>query len=216
MTTDRLIIIGSCVPVFLTVIYAAICYRRMNRALRLFSWFLFVSGVIQAVSLVLWFLSKNNMPLLHMYVAAGFISLAVFYHHVLRDFIDQRLMVALGAGFLVFTVLNSLFLQSIYTFNSYALTLESVIILIFAVSTLLLGQHEVTSENQRQGFASLNWINAGLLIFYTSDILIFYFGDSLIDFFPSYMNRYAWVAHSFFSAMMYSCFFIGIWKSQKS
>lgn len=216
MTTARLIILGSCIPVFITVIYAAICYRRMNRALRLFSWFLFISGVIQAASLVLWFLSKNNMPLLHVYVAAGFISLAIFYHHVLRDFIDRRLMVLLAGSFLGFTVLNSLFLQPVYTFNSYALTAESVIILIFAVSTLLLGQHEVTSENQRQGFASLNWINAGLLIFYTSDILIFYFGDSLIDFFPSYMNRYAWVAHSFFSAMMYGCFFIGIWKSQKN
>lgn len=216
MTTAQLIIIGSCIPVFITVIYAALCYRRMNRALRLFSWFLFISGVIQAVSLVLWFQSINNLPLLHVYVAAGFISLALFYSHVLRDFIDPQLMYIFMAVFLVFTVLNSLFLQSVYTFNSYALTAEAVILIIFSISTLLLGQHEVTSENQRQGFASLNWINSGLLIFYTSDILIFYFGDSLIDLFPTYMNRYAWVTHSFFSAIMYSCFFIGLWKSQKS
>lgn len=216
MNTARLIIIGSCIPVFATVIYAACCYRRLNKALRLFSWFLFISGIIQALSLAMWFMSKNNMPLLHLYVIAGFLSLALFYNHLLRDFIDQRLMIFLVAGFLVFTVLNSLFLQPVSTFNSYALTVESVIVIIFSVSTLMLGQHEVTRENQRQGFASLNWINSGLLIFYTSDILIFYFGDSLIDFFPSYMNRYAWVAHSFFSAMMYSCFFIGLWRSQKS
>jgi hypothetical protein len=216
MNTTKLIIIGSCIPVFTSVIYAACCYRRLNPALRLFSWFLFISGIIQAVSLVLWFMSVNNLPLLHIYVAAGFLALALFYNYLLRDFIDQRLMLFLIASFLCFTLLNSVYVQPVDTFNSYALTVESVVIIIFSISTLMLGQHEVTRENQRPVFASLNWINSGLLIFYTSDILIFYFGDSLIDFFPTYMNRYAWVAHSFFSAIMYSCFFIGLWKSQKN
>lgn len=216
MNSTQLIIIGSCVPVFVAALYAAFLYRELNRALRLFSLFLFISGTVQAVSLWMWFMGMNNLPLLHVYVAAGFTALALFYNHLLRDFIDQRLMAFLVGGFLCFTVLNSLFLQSVYTFNSYALTAESVIVLIFSISTLMLGQHEVPRENRRTDFASLNWINAGLLIFYTSDILIYYFGDALIDLFPSYMNEYAWTAHAFFSAIMYSCFIIGLWKSPKN
>lgn len=216
MNVIQFIIIGSCVPVFAATIYAVYRYRHLNKSLRLFCLFLFISGLVQAVSLWLWFAGTNNLPLLHFYVAAGFTALALFYKHLLRDFINQQLMIFLIAGFLCFTLFNSLFLQSIYTFNSYALTVESVVIIIFSISTLMLGQHEVTREKRRKDFASLNWINAGLLIFYTSDILIYYFGNTLIDLFPSYMNEYAWTAHSFFSAIMYSCFFIGLWKSPKN
>lgn len=216
MNTTELIICGSCVPVFVTVLYAAFLYRNLKPELRIFSWFLFLSGVIQAVSLIMWFMNRNNMPLLHFYVAAGFLLLALFYHHILRDFIGKRLMFFLIAGFLAFTTFNSLFIQSIFTFNSYARTLESVLIIIFSLSTLMLAQHEVMSKSGKHEFGSLNWINSGLFIFYASNILIFYFGESLINFFPSYMNRYTWVAHSFFSVIMYTCFFVGLWKSQKN
>jgi hypothetical protein len=216
MNVTQLIIIGSCLPVFATVALALLRYKSFSTALRIFSWFLFISGIIQAISLVLWFMNKNNMPLLHVYVATGFLSLALFYKHILHDFIGKRLMISLIVGFLCFTIFNSLFIQSIYTFNSHARTLESILIIIFSLSTLMLAQHEVTKESKKQAFISLNWINSGLLIFYASNILIFYFGESLINFFPSYMNEYAWVLHSFFSAIAYCCFFVGLWKSQKN
>ena len=212
----RWIILLSCIPVFATAAYACVYFRRLDEKLRVFSWFLFLSGIVQLVSVILWWFRYNNMPLLHLYVAAGFVCLAWFYKTVLRDFIDRRVINAIIGVFLVFTFINSLFFQSVLTFNSYALTLEAVFIIIFSLSTFILSKHEILKDVNLSTFRSINWINAGLFLFYTSDILLFYFGDAITDYFPAYMNRYTWVAHSFFSVIMYSCFFIGLWRSQKN
>jgi membrane protein implicated in regulation of membrane protease activity len=72
------------------VAYAALCFKKAGTELRVFSYFIFFSGIIQFLSLLLWFLGKNNMPLLHIYVAAGFLLLAWFYRTLLRNFINPK------------------------------------------------------------------------------------------------------------------------------
>jgi hypothetical protein len=62
----------------------------------------------------------------------------------------------------------------------------------------------------------LTWINSGLFIYYVSSLLIFYFGQVITDTFSKELNRYMWIFHAFFSLVMYSCFFVGLWKRPKS
>ncbi len=213
---SKWIILFSCLPVFAATVYAALNYSRLEGKFRVFSWFLFFSGVIQLVSLVMWLYGLNNLPLLHLYVAAGFCGLALFYREVFRGFIPPRLMYIIMGAFLLFTGVNSLFVQPVFTFNSYALTSEAVLVVIFSLSTMLLLQHEVLRTTDMASFRGLNWINAGLFTYYTSTILVFYFGERLIGYFPTYMNRYVWTINSFFSVIMYCCFIIGLWKSRKN
>src|SRR4051812_35471921 len=103
------IILLSCIPVFAATTYAALFYKRLKKELQIFSWFLFLSGLVQLVSVILWWYNINNMPLLHLYVAAGFVCLAWFYKTVLGDFIDRRIIPGITLIFLVFTIFNSLF-----------------------------------------------------------------------------------------------------------
>lgn len=62
---------------------------------------------------------------------------------------------------------------------------------------------------------SINWINSGIFIYYASSLLIFHFGDIITKLAPSSMVDITWVVYSFFSMVMYGCFFIGIWKIQR-
>lgn len=174
--------------------------------------FLFLSCTIEIAAMVFWWNGKNNLPLLHVYVAAGFIVLAGLYGQVLRDFISRRILFVVMILFLLFTLLNSIFIQNIFTFNSYALTAESILVIIFSFFTLVLSQHEVFRDKQNKGFASIRWINAGLLIYYSSSLLLFYFGDIVNKSFPVYLSQYTWLLSNFFSAVMYTCFIVALWK----
>lgn len=210
------IIVLSCLPIFGAAGYALYSYKRLNERLKVFTWFLALSGIIQLVSVILWFCSINNMPLLHFYVAAGFTCLIWFYKTVLKDLINVTILYVILGIFLAFCIYNILFLQHVKSYDSYGLTLEAVLIIIFSLSTMILSKNEILENTDPAAFRSINWINAGLLIFYASDMLLFYFGDVIMKAFPVYMSRSTYMLHSFFSVIMYLCFFTALWKSRKS
>ena len=101
------IIILSHVPIALAAVYGYILRDHLDKKLRAFNLFLYVSAVIQVASLLLFLLRINNMPLLHVYVAAGFSCLLFFYRAVLQGFISQRILLWMLVLFLAFTLINS-------------------------------------------------------------------------------------------------------------
>jgi hypothetical protein len=216
MNFSETIIVLSHVPILLTVVYAVIYYKQLGPALKVFSWFVFLSGIIQFTSLAFWYAGKNNMPLLHIYVAAGFICLAWFYRTLLNGFIKAKIIWLIAILFLLFTIINSLFIQPVFTFNSYALTVESILIIILTLFTFRFFLNDIVKETSGRDIKSLNWINSGLFIYYASSMLIFYFGAIITRTFSRDLNLYTWIFHSFFSIVMYTCFLIGLWKRSKT
>lgn len=209
---SKLIILFSDAVVFATAGYAAACHRSLGKELKTFSWFLYFSGVIQFVSMILWFMKRNNLPLLHVYVAGGFFLLALFYRSVLRGFINEIIISGIAIGFLIFTTLNSLFVQDIFTYNSNALVVEAIIVIILSLTTYTVLLNDIVRETRPKLTNGLNWINSGLFVYYSSSLLIFYFGDIITRLSASFQVRNTWILHAFFSVVMYSCFFVGLWK----
>lgn len=216
MNFAQTIILLSHVPILFTVVFAAVRYRSLGVELRVFSAFVFLSGVVQFVSLGLWFARMNNMPLLHFYVAAGFVCLAWFYKTVLTGFIDGVIMWCVTIGFLAFTLVNSLFFQPLLTFNSNALTAEAVLIVILALFTFIFFLNDIVRERSGKDIRSLTWINSGLFIYYSSTLLIFYFGATINQLFSKDLSQYTWIFHSFFSVVMYIFFCVGLWKRSET
>lgn len=212
MNLAQSIIIGSHIPILATVVLAAVRYKALGPELRVFSWFVFFSGLIQFVSLAFWFSHTNNMPLLHLYVAGGFVVLAWFYITVLKGFVDARIIKAIVVIFLLFAVVNVLFFQPVLTFDSNALTVESILIIILALFTFIFFLNDIVKETGSRDIKSLNWINSGLFIYYSSSLLIFYFGATMTRTFSPYLNQNTWIFHSFFSIVMYTFFCVGLWK----
>lgn len=216
MNFSQITIVASHAPILLNVIYAGVCYKTLENELKVFSWFIFLSGVVQFASLALWFAGKNNMPLLHFYVAAGFTSLAWFYKTILKGFVNAKIIGCITLLFLLFTGANSLFLQDIYTFNSNALTVESILVTVFALFTFIFLLNDIVKENSGHTITSLNWINYGLFIYYSSCLLLFYSGEIFTRLFSLAINQYTWIYHSFFSVIMYTCFLFGLWKRRRT
>jgi hypothetical protein len=216
MPVPKLILAGANVPILLAFIYALVCYRSLNRELKIFAWFIFLSGTVQLTSFTLWLYSINNMLLLHAYVGLGFVCLAWFYRTVLEEFIQPRIITTVAVLFLLFSVASSFTGNGPFTFNALALTVESVLVVILSLSTWIFFLHEDASAVRKETVKSLNWINSGLFIYFSSSLLIFYFGDLIMHSFSKVTSRFIWVAHSFFCTVMYFCFITALWKRPAS
>jgi hypothetical protein len=211
MSLTEGIIIVSHLPIAISALYALFIYRQLAPELKIFSFFLFFSAVVQLSALALALNRINNLPLLHIYVAAGFLLLAIFYKKILNGFIQGRLIWIITIAFLVYTILNSIFIEPVRTFNSSALTVESILIVILSLFTFIVLLNDIARERRSSLIRSINWINSGLFIYYSSSLLIFYLTNN----FSFSFNRYIWILHSFFSMVMYACFYIGLWKRQR-
>lgn len=206
----------SFIPTLLLALYTLVIYKELPAQLKTFSRFVFLSGIIELLSRICWFYQKNNMPLLHIYVAGGFVLVALFYQHVLKDVIHKNIIPAILVAFLLFTGINSLFIQPIYTFNSNALTVEAILIIVLSLSTFIFLMNDIVKKKFVHLVKSINWINSGLFIYYSSSLLIFHYGNLITLFAPSHLVKYTWVLHSFFSAIMYCCFFAGLWNRPRN
>jgi hypothetical protein len=216
MSLAQYIIVLAHLPVFITAGFAARVYQRLGKELRTFAWLLFLSGIIQVISLVCWFNKINNFPLLHLYTPLSFISMAAFYVQVLQGFIKPRVIWGVAIAFTCYTLLNSLFVQGIFSFNSYALTVQAVLVVIVTLSAYMLFLQKATKASRGQLMKSFHWINSGLFIYYSSSLLIFNLGGLFARYFSPEMIRYIWVVHDFFSVIMYTCFFIGLCKQTRN
>lgn len=212
MNIAQWIMVAANLPVVITAVYAAATYPLLTKELKVFAWFVWLSVIVHLTSLCLWWAGINNMPVLHLYVWLGFLSIAWFYRQLLQSFINPVIILVLAILFSGFTIVNSIVLQPIDTFNSYALTVESILVVILSLSAFIVMLNPLAMEQLKQGLTSLRWINAGLFIYYASNLLIFYFGKIMMNELPTLFNQYAWVLHAFFSTVMYICFITALWK----
>lgn len=203
------------VPTVIAAIYAAGKYPRFSNEFRVFSGFVFLSLVVQLTSQVLFEYSVNNLPLLHFHVPLGFIFLSIFYQKVFKSFIHKNVLSWIMIGFVLFSILNTLFFQNLYTFNSYALSLESVILTIYSLSFFILLLDESVQLEKKKWLSSLKWINSGVFIYYASGLLLFYFGELLTKF-TTINFRISWIFHSCIHMIFYVCIIIGLWKHPKN
>lgn len=196
-------------------IYAVLHWRVLPEKLIAIKYYIVISLVVQLVGGMLWFFNINNLFLLHFYVPTAFILLIWFYRRVWYSYISSTLLSGLLYCFILFSLLNSIFLQDIFSFNTHGLTGLSILIIIFSLSNYYLFLDANIRIQLGQLITSINWINTGLFIYYTCTFLYHIYGR-LINFdLPQSIGRLALLPNALFVTIKYVCFFIGLWKSPK-
>jgi hypothetical protein len=154
----------------------------------------------------------RNIWLVHIYTPISLVLLAWFYKRILKDFINPTIINVVSLLFVLFSIINTIFFQQLKIYNSNAVMMESVLLIILSLSTYLFFLNDIVKGAHREQLRTLHWINSGIFIYNTSSLLLFYFADFLNRNLPVTFIRYTWAAHSLFSIVMYLCFFIGLWK----
>jgi hypothetical protein len=172
--------------------------------------YLLLAGLTNVVSNTLAISRINNCPLLHAYTAVEFVFFALFYQMLLRDSKMGRVVRFLIPAFPILCVVNGLFFQSIYTFNSYTKSLEAVTIIFFAIAYFVRMLDKMSQGDAET--TSLVYINAGLLLYFAGSLVLFIIPNIIGD---RALGWTIWKIHGTILVLMYLLFAVALWKHKK-
>ena len=197
--------------IVIPAVFSIIKYRKLDWAMKVVAYYVFLSATVQASSTFLSSKGQNNLWLLHLYTPLEFICFVCFYGIVLQGFVKKTMMVGLGLGFVVLSALNSAFLQSVTTFNTYARSLEGILVILLCLIWCYRTLTELKIKRLEQD--PVFWVNTGLLLYFSGNVLLFAFSNYIIDINRA-LNLYIWAFHALFSILLYFFITVGLWKAK--
>jgi len=211
MPWPKLIILLATYFIGIPVLIAFLRYRQLGASMKAMACYVFLGGVIQASSSYLNGLGHNNLWLLHLYTPLEFACIAWFYSIVLSGFVKKVLFLWFGLGFAMLSGLNTAFLQAPDTFNTYARSLEGILVIVLCLVWCYRTLSEMKIKRLEQD--PVFWVNTGFLLYFSGNVLLFAFSNYIININRA-LNLYIWAFHALFSILLYFFITIGLWKAK--
>lgn len=193
------------VPLFTAVIH----YRYLTAGAKVLFVYLLFDALVSIASTTLAYHHLPNTPLYHFATMVDTVLLLYFF---LMEFAGKNWAGYLKVAMVVFpmlAVLNILFVQPLFSFNSYMLSLKSI--LIICLCFLYWWQYEpVAGKAWKQ--IPLHWIVSGLLLYFSSAFILFTFSDFLISVSSKRIFIVLWNIHAGLSVIMFLLLAIGLRK----
>jgi hypothetical protein len=147
-------------------------WNRLPRAFKILVVYLIFNLFIEISARAAAIFFRQNLPLLHLYTLGEYWLLSLFYREILdKESVFQGYFKWIVPTVLTLVVCNTVFLQSIFEFNSYAKTLVQFLIILYALdySFRFSEREAATSPTERQ----LRLVNAAVLVYYCGSLFIF-------------------------------------------
>lgn len=198
--------------VFIPLLFSIIYYKRFPVALKNVTYYMIAAASTELLSYIMWKQKRNNLPLLHIYTIIEYLLLLKFYYSILKDFLPKAAFLILAVVPPCFFILDSLFIESIYNFNPYARSVESLIIIFLAMSWYV---KLVSADAEDVVLAkSLKFINSAFLIYFSGSLMLFSFSDSISRLVQN-LRFSIWTVHTLLTVTLYVLLALGLWKYRK-
>lgn len=200
-------------PLWLLAPVTIVCvrYRQLSDTSRRIGFYIGLAATTSLVTWIMWRNRANNLPVLHVYTVLEFYMVSWFFNLALRGFMPRWLIPGLVIGFTVFAVLNTLFLQPLMVFNTYARGLEALLIIIYSVMLMSRILHESKVSNL-QSYPAF-WFSVAFLAYFSLSLFLFALSDHILQ--ASLTTRQMiWAMHSIFALVFYLLISIGLWNDR--
>ncbi|MFN0216172.1 MAG: hypothetical protein ACKVT2_18085 [Saprospiraceae bacterium] len=175
------------------------------------SCYVFLGGLTQISSSVISAQKHNNLWVLHLYTPLEFACIIWFYSIVLAGYIKKTWFLLLGLVFLVLSGFNSMFIQAIDSFNTYARSLEGFLTILLCLTWCY--QTLVEMKIRQLEKDPVFWVNTGFLLYFSGTVLLFAFSNYIVDLNRA-LNLYIWAFHALFSILLYLFITVGLWVAK--
>lgn len=173
-------------------------------------WLLIISGVTQLTIIFLAESGVNNMPFFHGYTIVELLVLILFFKRLLNPGVIKRHIFVLAGGFLLFALINAFFIQSLFQFNSYARSIEAIMII--ALCFVFFAQQFGTDQLSYKDPGL--WFVMGLFVYFSSSFIIFIISNlSLV--LDKYFDWIMWNIHATIVLIMYGLYTVGFVRCRK-
>lgn len=195
------------------IVMAIIRRKYLKNELKVIPYFLGAMVVAEIYGRVLVIvLKKNNLPGLHVYTVFEFLLIALFYHLFLNGFISKKIIPSLIIFFTVFAIINAVFIQTIYEFNTYPRAIESLVIVCLGI--LAFYKMFQTQEYERIDQTPVFWIVSGITLFFSGNLFLFVLGNLLLSK-DVELSKLAWGINASLGIFMNIFIAIGLWWSRR-
>ena len=172
--------------------------------------YLFVNLLISVTAGYFWKRQWNNLPLLHLNTFIEFLFFSLFYKAILKESRRfQRYFWPFITLVSLLVIANSIFLESIYSFNSLSKSFVQFILIGYAV--LYIYSFSIKLEEINVDKQAVRLINAAVLIYYSSSLFIFLFSNLFLEN-DIKMAQAFWVVNAGLSLIFQLLILFGIWK----
>jgi hypothetical protein len=191
--------------ILLPLLIGVLKYRQLSVSAKLIHWYLIVSAIFTGASLLISrYYHQNSMPVSHLFTLIELGMITFFYKALLGAGKKNNVYNYIILVFAVVCVINALFFQSIYTYNSYTKSIEAIICILFAMKYFAAMASGTAST--KIVTAPDFYFNTGLFLYFSGAFMLFVFSNfivtklSLNDFYT------IWTIHSSLVLLMYLLF----------
>jgi hypothetical protein len=159
------------------IIIAYINYKFLTKPLKVLFFFNVFSLVLNTLNIILSTLSIQDLYLIHLYTIFEFGFISWFFALQFKGLI-VKIIPPLVLVFAIWCIVNFLYVQTYTQLNTYTRSFESIIIIGYCL--MFINKQSQIEASHNWGNLSLNWINSGILIFYSCSFFIFIFSNYLL------------------------------------
>ena len=191
--------------VLLPVFIGTIKYKALSASAKLVLWYLIFSALFTSITLLIGrYYHKNNMPIAHLFTIFELTMVLFIYKKILEAYRKNNFYSYIILGFAVLCVLNALFFQSIYTYNSYTKSIEAIICIMFAMNffaSIASGKYPEKIISQPDFY-----FNAGFFLYCSGAFMLFVFSNFIISNLSNSDFSTIWTIHASLVLLMYLLF----------
>lgn len=168
--------------------------------------------IVEVISNMLWYKKINNMPLYHFFTVIQFLLIVNIYRRALSQTFSKKFFASLSVGFVVFAIINTIFLQGLMTFNSNTTTLLGSLVIFLSLSYFYALLKEVKYSTLETN--PMFWINSGFLIYFSSSLILFFMNNTLFKGITA-ASHMLWGLHAIINIVLTIFYTVAIWVKPK-
>lgn len=144
-------------------------YKRFPREIKIVYYFVVLGAMAEVCNkIVIHFFLRNSMPVGHVYFTVAIVILGIYYIQILKGFIKPIWIIATLSAYVLYSIINIVFIQGLLQYPSITATLGSLILFLFSIAFFIKVMVEAKIEKLS---ANPNiWINTAVLLYYTVNI----------------------------------------------
>jgi hypothetical protein len=171
-----------------------------------------ITIIVEGVSRYMADKKMNNLPLFHLNSILELACLSMMFYYLVNSPLIKKSIVGIILGFATFAIVNALFFQDIYTFNSYPRIAVCLLLIIYCIIFFIQTLNELTVV--RLETYGIFWIVLGTLIYFAGNMFLFTFFEYLLRVSKEYGFQ-LWNIHSILNIIFNSLLALGIWLDRK-
>jgi hypothetical protein len=185
---DRYVLTAS---ILIPVIIGLVNYRFLSKSIKIILFFNIFTGILEILNIILASLNIYNTFVFHFYSIFEFALISWFYKLQFKGKTD-KIIPPLIVAYAILSIINFLYIQNNIQLNTYTHSIEAIIIIGYCIN--FINKQSQFDATYSWGSFSLNWINTGLLLFYSCSFFAFMFTNYLMHA-SKHINNVVWSSY---------------------